>query len=289
MSGGAGAITDKNAHVRLLVFADRIRKHPMGSRVGKLLGAADQWRDFFGPTTLDPIKDVDRILIAGPQLRDSSKAIVVLKHSAGRAKVRKAVDDLVKRGKKRGAKWLPGEPVPVAVARADRADRMFALVSKDIVVVAPPGAKANVLKQRKGLKFPAPKGKEAVVAFVRSPSNALRGHFPIPKSIKWVRLKIIPTADGGAYADVLAEDESPQAAKKNAADLTRRVNAMTQLGFIKLLERTKFVASGTQIKAKVVAKRSQLRPILDVISTLAKELAEEARKTREEETREGSS
>src|SRR6188768_370705 len=72
LAGKVARVADSNANVRLFIFADVIRNHPLGPRVGALLKRTPQWNDFFGTTDIDPIRDVDRVLIAGPQLRNSS-------------------------------------------------------------------------------------------------------------------------------------------------------------------------------------------------------------------------
>src|SRR5688572_26239385 len=115
LSGAAGRIADANANVRLIVYTERIRNQPLGPRVGMLLSQAPQWRDFFGPAGLDPIKDVDRILIAGPQLRDSSQVVAVLKYNVSEGRMRQALDAIVQRDPANGG-WLDAG-VPAATAR----------------------------------------------------------------------------------------------------------------------------------------------------------------------------
>lgn len=298
LSGKAGQVTDANANVRLLVFADRIRSHQLGRKVGALLGAAAQWRDFFGPGGLDPVRDIDRILIAGPQLRDSSQVVAVLKVSADPARVRGAVDALVARDGQGG--WLDAG-VPAARANADRAERVFVLSGKDIVIVAPPSAADNAIKQAKGLRFPNPKGSEAVTAYVVTPWRAFIGiPFEVPKSIRWVRMKITATADGGAVAELIAEDESDELARKNARSLTEKLNAVSHIDLkkkggvlgkaarflfgdeVRLVEPVAFTSSGKQIHGRVVATPKQLGSLLDAISSYAEHHAQEAaRKQRE--------
>jgi hypothetical protein len=48
-------VVNPNANVQLLVHNDRVRKHPLGDRIGPLLKNVYQWRDFFGPTAIDPV------------------------------------------------------------------------------------------------------------------------------------------------------------------------------------------------------------------------------------------
>ena len=285
--GAAASVADPNAHVRLLLYNRRIRNHPLGKRVGHLLGMANQWKSFFGPAGIDPVQDVDQILIAGPQLRDSSKAVVVLQHRAGGEKIRAAIGNLMKKRKPPG-KWEEVNGVSVTQAFADRADRTFLLPSPSVVVLVPPSARDAALKQvRPGMRLPKPKGKEVMTTFVRTPANAMKGIFPVPRSIKWVRMDITTTPEGGAFARLEAEDESPESAKKNAAMLTQKLNAITQvkLGVVgalfgkkehRVIEPTRFEARGSHIHAVVRATPKQFKLLIEQVAALAEEIAKEA-------------
>ncbi len=285
--GAAASVADANAHVRLILHNDRIRKHDLGKRVGHLLAMAPQWRTFFGPAALDPVQDVDRMLIAGPQLRDSSNVVVVIQHRAGRERIRTAIDALMSRRTPPG-QWVDVNGIAVAEAFADRAERTFLVPSRDVVVLVPPSARASALSQvKKGMRLPPQKGDEVLSAFIRTPTNALRGLFPVPESIRWVRLDVTPTEDGGATARIEAEDESPESAKRHADELTRAINALTQvrLGAVgalfgkrehRIIEPVTFAASGVRIEATLRATPKQFRLLLEQVAALTEQLAREA-------------
>jgi len=291
MAGVAGKVVDANANVRILIFADRVRNHPLGTRLGTLLSAAPQWSDFFGPTGLDPIKDVDRILIAGPQLRSSAEVVAVLRVNVSHDRLHKAIDALVQRDDQGG--WLDAG-VPAARLHADRAERLMVLPAQQILVVAPPSAEKHALSLGSNLKFPNPKGNEALTTFVITPWRAFVGiPFEIPKSIKWVRMKVVTTSDGGATAELVAEDESAESATAHAEELTKSVNKVTQLslpslsigglslgGSVSLLEPVTFKPVGKEIHATVVATPKQLARLLEAVSAYAQELAAAAEKKR---------
>jgi hypothetical protein len=292
LSGAAGRIADANANVRLIVYTERIRNQPLGPRVGMLLSQAPQWRDFFGPAGLDPIKDVDRILIAGPQLRDSSQVVAVLKYNVSEGRMRQALDAIVQRDPANGG-WLDAG-VPAASARADRAERMFVMPTPGIVVVTPPSAAKSALGLGAKTKFPAPKGPEIMTAFVVTPSRAFRGlAFPVSPSIKWVRVQVLPGADGNATAELVAEDESEESAKTNAEETQRTLEAMTQLklgilgSFLgkkehRLVERISFSSQGKMIYGSVVVTPRQLATLVEGAAQLAKDIAERNARRRQE-------
>lgn len=285
MSGSAGQLTDANANVRLLVFGDRIRKHATGPLIGDLLGAAEQWSAFFKTAKLDPIRDIDRILIAAPQLRDSSKAVIVLKHHSTEGKIHGAIDRLVKQSKDKGA-WLDDR---IARAHVDRADRILVQQGRGVVIVGPAGIEEQA-KQLKGpLSFPNPDGKEVVSVFLRSPYRAFKGiPFDMPESIRWVRMKLVPDGDG-VVALLEAQDESPAAAQKHAARFDSALNAVVTIKLSglaakllgksekRLVERVEFRAQGDRIVGKVSATGRQLAPLLEAISEYSKQLQEEAK------------
>ncbi len=290
LAGSAGQVTDANANIRLLVFGDRIRKHSTGALIGDLLGAAEQWAAFFKTAKLDPIRDIDRMLIAAPQLRDSSKAVIVLKHHASEKRIHGAIDRLVKGSKDKG-KWLDDR---IATAHVDRADRVLVQQSRGVVIVGPSGIEEQAKQLKAPLRFPNPEGKEVVSVFLRSPYRAFKGiPFDMPESIRWVRMKLIPAGDG-VLAQLEAQDESPAAAQKHAAQFDSALNAVVTIKLSglaarllgksekRLVQSVEFSAQGDRIVGKVSATGRQLAPLLEAISEYSKQLQEEARQRAKE-------
>jgi hypothetical protein len=260
LTGSAGQVANANANVRLLMYTERIRNHPLGARVRELLRNTPQWQDFFGTGRVDPIADVDRILIAGPQLRDSAEVVAVLRYNAAREKVRAAVDRLVRRSPGSGG-WLDAG-VPAAQARADGSERVFVMPAPNIVVVAPPSASQHALSLPSDIEFPAPSGSEAISVYLVTPWRALLGlPLSIPQSIKWARISITPTAAGGAVARATGLDESEEAAKRSAAAFRRLLAPYTVLDFV---ERVDFRAQGAEIHGEVEANKNQLAFLLEL-------------------------
>ncbi len=268
--------------MRLLIFTDRIRKHPLGSRIGKLLASAAQWQDFFGPTGLDPIMDVDRILLAGPQFKDSSEVVAVLKVNVPGDRLKTAVETLVARDP--AGMWLDAG-VPAARAAADNAERLIVMPASDIVIIAPPRVQKQALALGPNVSFPAPQGGEALSTYVITPSRALAGIFEIPKTIKWVRMKLTATSDGGAVATLIAEDASPELAAEDAKALEGRINFLTQGHSIfgqqitpKYCEPLTLTAQGKEIHGSVSATKAELEPLLEQIAKFANAFARSAAK-----------
>lgn len=271
---GVKRVADPNANVRITLYTEKIRANPLGARIGPLLGSLYQWRDFFGPSGVDPIKDIDQIYIVGPQLRNSSNVVAILRHHLPAAKMHAAIDSLI-RSDKQGGEWLDAG-VPVASAHADGAERRFVIANAQTVVVTPPSAYAAAAAAGKQLTLRPSKGPEAALIYLATPWRAFLGlPVKVPESIRWARIRITPTADGGASAEIEAEDENAEIASEDAAYLTRTANALSQLnlGFLgsllgqsshRFIEHVDFTAEGKMIRGSASITADQLQTALDM-------------------------
>ncbi len=223
LAGPAGQIADSNANVRMYLFTEVVRKHPLGARIGELLRRTPQWSDFFGPSRIDPIEDIDRVLIAGPQLRKSENVVAVVKHKMGRDRIEAAFQALVAT---KGA-WIDRSAL-MAKARADRADRLFAAPNDEVVIVAPLHLEDQVRKMGEQATFPPSAADVAITAYIVTPANVAKGTgIQLPETLKWVRLDLRPTPDGGAVLKILAQDDSEQSASDHAKFFEDLIRALT--------------------------------------------------------------
>jgi hypothetical protein len=271
---GVKQVADPNANVRISIYTEKIRQNPLGARIGPLLRSLYQWRDFFGPTAIDPIRDIDQMLVVGSQLRDSSNVVAILRHHLPTTRMRAAIDALV-RSDQAGGEWLDAG-VPAAVAHADGAERRFILANPQTVVVAPPSAYKGVLAAGKLIRLVPSSGPEAAMIYLATPWRAFLGlPIKVPQSIKWARVRITPTADGGATAEMEAEDADAATATEDAAYLTRTANALSELnlGFLgsllgqqshKFIEHVSFASEGNKIRGEAQVTADQLSTALDM-------------------------
>ena len=285
VSGVQSEIVDSNANVNLLLLSDRVREHPLGPRIGKLLTDFPQWSSFFTTAQIDPVRDLNRMLVVGPEFRRSADVVAIIQHRLGREVLRKAIDRLVQRPPR--GRWLKAK-MPAARAHADRAERLFVLPSPNLLVVAPLHLEKQLLSAPP-LKFPAPDGREAVVLHVRSPAHALRGlPLALPESIAWLRLDVLVLETGGAQLRITAEDASPELARSHGQSLSLAINALTNpdlgaLGALLGLRSIAFIdpielrSSGTRIYGQADVSRAQLERLL----SLAEELLAEWNGSRE--------
>lgn len=270
MSGVASEVVDSNANVNLLLVTERIREHPLGPRIGKLIVGFPQWSSFFESGEVDPVRDINRILVVGPQFRRSADVVAILQHELPQPLIRGAVDRLVQRPPK--GRWLKGK-LPVARAFADRAERLFALTAPNILVVAPPHLEQPLLAAPPA-RFPSPRGDAALVLHVKTPWRALIGlPFRLPESIAWLRCEIIPNADGSAQLRMSGEDADAARAAEHARSLSDALNALTNpdlgalgalvgLRSIAFIDRIQFRAHDERISGEVRVSQRQLERLL---------------------------
>lgn len=278
LAGDAGKLADSNANVRVLLYTDQIRENAFGPEIGRLLQRAPQWSDFFGAARVDPIMDLDRILVAGPSLRNTSNVVAVVEHHLPANVIEGAFDALVARG----GEFLAREPQMLARAEADRAERLFAAPNAHIVVVAPPSAAASLKKLKKGLKFP--KGPSGVAAqlYVKELTKLLKLFgIKAPETLSSARAEVRPTEDGGARIDITLDDSNKEQRAEHADELEALVRRATKVDFRKMgalgalaalafggqektfVEEVEFGVKGEHIVGALTLTRAQIRTLLD--------------------------
>lgn len=273
LSAVRGPARQSNARVNLLLYSERLRGHPLSPRVGRLISALPQWKSFLGQAQLDPIQQVDRLLMVGSSFRRTADVVAVVRHRLGRTGARRAVEGLVQRPPR--GRWLQQKP-PVALAFADRAERLFVLSGPDTVLVGPTHLRKELVAATP-VRFPPGAGEEALVVSVKDPRRTL-GRLPIrlPSSLKWLRLGVSLRGDGSADLSLLAEDASAEAAGRHATELAAAFNALTNpslgslgalLGVrsLSFLDRLSLHADGPRIRGQLHVKLRQLQRLLGML------------------------
>lgn len=277
-AGKAGKVLENQAYVSITLYTERIREHDVGKRIAVLLPSLPQWNDFFPDEGLNPIRDFDRVVVVGPSFSNSSNVVALLQYNTEPARVKGAIDKLVRRN---GA-WLSRGKVPVARAHADRAERVFILPRPGLVVVVPPSKKDEMLSIR-DVGIPAPTGPEAMSATLVNPHKPLaRLGLQIPKSVKDARLRLTPLPGGEVKVELQAQDESPERAERTAREVSAAINAVADLsaGFSGLLElaglgrtvklpRVELFARGSEIWGEQVLTREQVDFLLSQLERQA--------------------
>lgn len=272
-AGGAGQVAAKDPNVQILIAGNVIRKHELGASFGRILVLIPEWRQFFAESPIDPIRDMNHILITAPRLRgDFSKMVVVMDFNVPDPQIRAAVDIVVQRAN--GA-WLDDTPVPAARARIAGGDRIFALPGKKLLVLLPQDAQDQLsgLKQTRGFK----NGTAGIVISMVTPSRAFRGIFPLPETIKWMRLAVTPTPDGSADVTIEGGDKSPAEAEAHAEELTRALDQVRTIDMVltrvDIIDHVAFGADKDVIRGQVHVTARQLKFILGAAEQQIREQA----------------
>ncbi|WP_437603425.1 hypothetical protein WMF28_17670 [Sorangium sp. So ce590] len=279
VAGAPGKLASKDPNVQVLIAGDRLRSHELGDWFGRILTTIPQWQSFFQDTTIDPIRDIDHLLIAGPQLRDSSKVVAVMDYRAPEAAMRAAVDVVVQRS---NGSWIEDAPVPAARATADRSERIFAMVPNRRLLVVLPAEEKDQLSKLKSMKGFNKSSTAGIVISMLTPANAFRGVQALPRSIAWMRLTVTPTRDGGADLAVTAGDESPEDALVHAQELTRILNAIRSINLgittIDVVDEVTFNTDGKVIWSKLHVTNRQLKLIMGFVEQALRDQAAARRK-----------
>lgn len=265
VAGAPSSLVGKDPNVKILISGERLRKYELGGMFGDVLSTIPEWRTFIGPSGIDPVKDINHMLIGGPQLRVSNKVVVVLDMNVSDKKAHDTIDGIVKRSNPPG-RWLePKEsPIPAALAQAHKAERIFAQVpGKHMIVILPADAKAKLPDVKKIKPFDK-SSKVGIAIYMVTPANAFRGlPFQIPNTLKWMRVNVIPTDDSGIDVVLEAEDKDETLAREHADQLETIIEAVRKveipfIGSYEVLGKTPFVANGTLIRAETHVTRKQL-------------------------------
>lgn len=159
---GAAARLPPGAQIALRVDMARIRKSPVAAEVRSLLAAIPDWKALLDGSGIDPIEQVDRLLIATPNLQ-RDKIVLAGRYLGGEQVVRDAVQRLAT-SKGVAAEWRRQGTVQVAPwANADQTERVIALVGPEHFTISRAEdlprvlaiAAARAERGKKGVRKPA--------------------------------------------------------------------------------------------------------------------------------------
>jgi hypothetical protein len=269
--GGAEAINAGVQNVVLGVNVAVVRKHPIGARMGPILQAIPQWKDFMrgAQAPVDPIRDTEWILIYGPSLIHTEKDAVLVRYNVSDDAVDATIAGIARSYDKGGPldAGVPG--VTASLGFADNAQRAFLRPRSKLLVIVPPSHASQFARAYKSSMPRGPSAAEAMRLIVHNPANQISiPNLRFPQSLTEIRLWIIPRADGGA--DVFAEgDCTDEAAAVDTAEklteVLKRVNSLgVRFATRGLLNNAVVTPEGSRIKLHVLANAEQLEAILQL-------------------------
>jgi hypothetical protein len=234
IAGDFPKVPKSNVNVKIHLFATNLQKHPAGRAIASLLSSERQWQEFLGPSGLDPIADISRIVIYGPQLVDSSKVAIFLEYTRETKDVEAAVDALVKNSD--NGHWSTENKKRVAWVTAASAERAIIFFPGKLIAIVPPGPVEEQLVLAKRLpSLPEPSDEHEVFqGALRTPYRVAmfkRLGIEIPKTISEAKLFVGTLPNGGAKLRLEISDESVESAQAHHEDLERQLSAIS-LGMV---------------------------------------------------------
>lgn len=274
MFGLSKVVNAGTQNIVLGVNVALIRKHPVGARMGPILQAIPQWRDFLkgAQSPVDPIRDTDWILIYGPSLIHTDRDAVLVRYNASDSAVDQTISSIAKSYDK-GGPYDAGVPgVPGSLGFADNGQRVFLRPQSKLLVIVPPSHAHEAAVTFRKQSPRGPPATEAMRLIVHNPANqiAIPG-LRFSNSLTEIRLWIIPRLNDGG-ADVYAEgDCTDEAAATDSADrLTELIKKQNSLGVRfatrGLLNNAQVVPEGKQIKLHILANAEQLEAVLQLVA-----------------------
>jgi hypothetical protein len=265
--GAAGAVQADVVLVMLLINTEVIRASPVGAELSPLLRALPQWADFLRGTPVDPIEDVDWLLISGPSLIHTERDVVLIHYGAPAAVVEHAVAEAGRRDP-RGGPFSVGVPgVRASHIFADGAERAILRPAPHVLAVVPPDFATKIAKELAGARVPARVlPGQAVYLRLVNPHHP----FPeIPESITEMRLRVLPRQDGGA--DVFVDGDTQDAATASQAgrvlgQVVRRHNdTITSLLTHGLLDGVETGSNENRVEMRLRVTRDEIETLIALV------------------------
>jgi hypothetical protein len=270
------------AQLALRVDMKRVRESPLATDVTSFLQGVPDWQLLLDGSGIDPVGDLDRLLVATPNLQ-RSKLVLAGRHRRGADFAHKSVKRLA-RSRGKGVRWQRRYGVATAPwHNLDRTPRTIALLgahhfsitrSQDLERVLAM-TKARELRDAKEEGLVAARGPDALLSMGPDEAISLEVegvHRFIIGSIKHVpvrlRLAVRETGPDEATVSVLATYASQSEANdasvywKKVAQFYSQQLIMTLSGFGKTLRRMDLAPEEDRIRVSFTLTADQIRFIL---------------------------
>ncbi len=270
------------AQLALRVDLRRVRESPLGPDVTAFLLGVPDWQLLLDGSGIDPVADLDRLLVATPNLQ-RSKLVLAGRHRRGEGFARKSVKRLA-RSRGRSPRWRRRFGIPTAAwHNLDQTPRTIALLSskhfsitrrQDLERVLAM-ANARELRDANSEGLVEASGPDALLSMGPEEAVSLEiegvhrfvlgsvRHLPIR-----LRLAVRETGADEATVSVLATYESDELARdaaaywKKVATFYSQQLIMSLAGFGKTLRRMDFSPDANRIRVSFALNADQIRFIL---------------------------
>ena len=270
------------AQLALRVDLRRVRESPLGPDVTAFLRGVPDWQLLLDGSEIDPVADLDRLLVATPNLQ-RSRLVLAGRHRRGEGFARKSVKRLA-RSRGKSVRWQRRLGVPTATwHNLDQTRRTIALLSSEHFSISRQQdlervlamAQARELRDPKKEGLLAARGPDALLSMGPDEAISLEVegvHRFVIGSIKHVpirvRLAVRETGADEATVSVLATYESEELADqasvywKKVATFYSQQLIMSLTGFGKTLRRMDFTPDENRIQVSFKLNADQIRFIL---------------------------
>jgi len=270
------------AQLALRIDLERVRQSPLGPDVTHFLGAVPDWQLILDGSGIDPVSDLDRLLVATPNL-ERSKLVVAGKHRRDDTFAKRSVIRLA-RSSGKSVRWQSRFGVPTAQwHNRDRTprtiallgDRHFSITRRQDLKAVLALAQTRELRDAKREGLVVARGPDALLSM--GPEEALSlevegVHRFIVGSVKHVpvrlRVAVSETGPNEATVRALATYRTPEEAEA-AAEYWQRVAKfyseqliLSLAGFGKTIRRMDLETDEERIVVRFTLNADQIRFIL---------------------------
>jgi hypothetical protein len=249
--GGLRRAVKSKPNVALVFWFSTVREHPLGPLVGSLLGCNPQWRDFLGDL-IDPLQDLDGVMLVGPRMADTSKLTILVQSRMDDDKLQKVMGFVGATAQKSGGGVFDGGSGLAAVRfHADRADRIAFTHPRRMIIITPPEGFEQLRNQHEPMSLPAGRGQAMSLTMV-TPWRPLRAvGMRLPETLSEIRVNVFGATNGGVNVEIEFDDLDAATAAAHAAEVTAQARAVGG----PLLSDIEFVAESNRLAAKTHLSR----------------------------------
>ncbi|MEM7139341.1 MAG: hypothetical protein AAF500_22405 [Myxococcota bacterium] len=273
------------AQLALRIDIERIRRSPLGPDVTKFLAGVPDWQLLLDGSGIEPVEDLDRLLVASPNLQ-RSRLVLAGRHHGGSAFVTSSVQRMAK-ARGRRAPWTRRHGVRTAPwHNRDATRRTIAALGENHFTITRPQDLGRVLAMAKARELRDPEDEglvpargpdallsmgpdEAISLEIEGVHRFVRGNLQhVPSRL---RVAVRETGENRATVTALATFASDAKAQQasafwqNVVDFYSQQLFVSLAGFRKTLRGLSLKPDGDRIKVSFDLNADQVRFILSYL------------------------
>jgi hypothetical protein len=263
--GEAGQVVTGTPDTVLLVNSARIRAHPSAESLSRVItGVLAGWSQFMPTDLIDPIHDVDWVLMAGTLIMGSTQNnVFVARYNVSEPRADEVSKTLLKRLPKAREARLGVKGAKAITAHVDGAERAFVRARPGILAIVP-AADGKRAAELFGKIEPPRTVREGELLRFAVPDRPSRLMWMIPPEVKALRVWMEPGAGAeillhaeGDCEDGAAAERVVEYLQRNLEQQSRRLAVRLAIGA--LLERTRFWQDGRVARMSTTLHERDLR------------------------------